>query len=133
MPAAGNFFLIDGEEYLRPATPPVFFLPQFQGSVERMLALEDQSICYSHFGRRKSSHHMLRKFLDQLLRWETLIRSEMSRGSQDLVERCVNRLLADDPDLTAFKDMAEAVQLRERYFMSNSVSGYIQFLQKTKS
>ena len=130
--AAGNFFVVGEKEYLRPATPPVFFLPEFQESLERMLALKDQSICYSHFGRGESSHRLLRRFLDQLLRWETFIRSEMSRGTQDLVERCVSRLLSDDPDLAAFKDMSPAVRLRERYFISNSVNGYVQFLQTAK-
>ena len=127
--AAGNFFVVGEKEYLRPATPPVFFLPEFQESLERMLALKDQTICYSHFGRGESSHRLIRRFRDQLLRWRALIRAEGSRGSQDLVERCVNRLLADDPDLAAFKDMSPAVQGRERNFMANSVNGYVQFLR----
>ncbi len=127
--AAGNFFVVGEKEYLRPATPPVFCLPEFQESLKRMLALKDQTICYSHFGQGKSSHRLIRRFWDQLLRWKALISSEVSRGSRDLVERCVNRLLTDDPDLTAFKDMSPDVQRRERIFMANSVSGYVQLLQ----
>ena len=127
--AAGNYFVVDDKEYLRPATPPVFFLPQFQESLERLLALKDQTICYSHFGRGESSHRLIRRFWDQLSRWGTLIKKEVSRGSQDLMERCINRVLADDPELVAFKDMSPAVQRRERYFMANSLNGYMQFLQ----
>jgi len=128
--AGGNYCVVAGKEYLRPATPPLFFLNEFQESIQRMLALKDQPICYAHFGRAESSHRMLRRFSEQLLRWKTLIAEEISRGPEDLEERCANRLLADDPELAAFKDMDPASQLRERSFMSNSINGYIQFLQK---
>ena len=131
--AAGNFLIVGKKEYLRPATPPVFFLPEFQESLERMLALQDQTICYSHFGRGEGSHRLLRRFRDQLLRWKALISSEISLGSRELVERCVNRLLTDDPNLAAFKDMPPDVQRRERNFMANSVRGYVQFLQTLES
>jgi hypothetical protein len=43
--------------------------------------------------------------------------------------RCVDRLLEKDPDLKAFALMDPDTQDRERFFMGNSVRGYIGFLE----
>jgi len=40
------------------------------------------------------------------------------------------RLLADDPELSAFKNMAPVDQEREKFFMGNSIKGYLGFLQQ---
>ena len=43
--------------------------------------------------------------------------------------RCVVRLLEKDPDLEVFEFMDPDTQDRERFFMANSVKGYIEFLE----
>jgi hypothetical protein len=40
------------------------------------------------------------------------------------------RLLADDPELSAFKNMPPADQEREQFFMGNSIKGYLGFFQQ---
>jgi len=127
--AGGNYYSLRGIDYLRPATPPRFFLKDFLGSVDRLEALEDQHICYAHFGEATNSRQMLRRFRAQILRWKEVVQKEMSGGSDDLMMRCVDSLLEKDPDLKAFMLMDPDTQKRERFFMSNSVRGYIEFLQ----
>jgi glyoxylase-like metal-dependent hydrolase (beta-lactamase superfamily II) len=129
--AAGNFFSVKGKEYLRPATPPRFFLQVFLGSVDRLLALEDQPICYAHFGRAESSHRMLKRFREQVLAWERWIREECSKGEEDLVNRCVNLLLAQDSNLAAFQEMGNAERAREVNFIANAVRGFVGYLQES--
>lgn len=128
--AGGNYYSLKDTDYLRPATPPRFFMEVFVNSVDKLLALEDQHICYAHFGDATSSKQMLRRFRTQVLRWKDLIRGEVTVGSDALVERCVQRLLEKDLDLKAFSLMDTDTQAREKYFLSNSVKGYIGFLQK---
>lgn len=127
--AGGNYFSVLDTDYLRPATPPRFFLKNFLESVDRLMALEDQHICYAHFGDAQNSRQMLKRFRAQIFRWKELIQKEMSAGSDDLMMRCVNSLLEKDPDLKAFKLMDPDTQKRERFFVANSVRGYIEFLQ----
>jgi glyoxylase-like metal-dependent hydrolase (beta-lactamase superfamily II) len=128
--AGGIYVAGEGWEYLRPATPPVFFLKQFVSSIDRLLAAKDLPIGYAHFGRADSSHHMLKRERAQLLFWEERITKEMAKGDHLLVERCTARLLAEDPELSAFEAMSSADQDREKFFMANSIKGYLGFLQE---
>jgi hypothetical protein len=116
-------------EYLRPATPPVFLLQEFMDSVAKLLALNDQPILYAHYGRAESSHQMLRRFHAQLVRWKEAVSQEISMGERRLVDRCVERLLKEDPELQAFDRLDPEARKRERYFMSNSVRGYVGYLK----
>ena len=127
--AGGIYIAGDGWEYLRPATPPVFFLKEFLGSIDRLLSAKDLTMCYAHFGRARGSHRMLDRERAQLLFWERIIREEMAKGDHLLQERCMTRLLAVDPELAAFQSMSLANQEREKFFMGNSIKGYLGFLQ----
>lgn len=127
--AGGNYLSVADTDYLRPATPPRFFLKVFLETVDKLMALEDQHICYAHFGHASSSRQMLRRFRAQVLRWKGVVEQEASAGPKDLIMRCVDRLLEKDPDLKAFALMDPDTQARERFFMSNSVRGYVEFLE----
>jgi hypothetical protein len=72
---------------------------------------------------------MLKRERAQLLFWQEIIREEMAKGDPLLMERCLAKLLAEDPELSAFEAMASADQERERFFMGNSIRGYLGFLQ----
>jgi len=128
--AGGVYVTGQGWEYLRPATPPVFFLKQFVESIDRLLTAKDLTMCYAHFGRAASSHQMLRREKAQLLFWEKIIREERGRSDKLLLERCRTRLLDEDPELRAFQAMSSAQQEREKFFMSNSIRGYLGFLDQ---
>ena len=127
--AGGNCFSFGDTYYLRPATPPRFFLKAFLESLHKLMALEDQHICYSHCGEAPSSHQMLNRFQAQILRWKVVIEDEISASPDHLITRCVDSLLEKDPDLEAFELMDPDTQKRERFFLTNSVRGYIGFLQ----
>jgi glyoxylase-like metal-dependent hydrolase (beta-lactamase superfamily II) len=129
--AGGIYLAGDGWECLRPATPPVFFLKEFIGSIDRLLNAPDMPIGYAHFGRAGSSHRMLKRERDQLLLWERLIRAEMAQDDDRLTERCMQRLWHEDPELKAFEAMSSADQEREKFFMANSIKGYLEFLQRS--
>jgi glyoxylase-like metal-dependent hydrolase (beta-lactamase superfamily II) len=127
--AAGNYYATMGTDYLRPATPPRFFLEVFLDSLDKLMALEDQHMCYAHCGDAPGSHAMLERFRAQIFRWKAVVEKEMLGGHDDVVTRCVETLLEKDPDLKAFQLMAPDTQDRERIFMRNSVKGYVDFLQ----
>ena len=124
--AGGTFHDLGDLEYVRPATPPKFFMEECLGSVDRLLGLEDQPIYYVHFGKAESSHRQLKNFRNQLTRWAEIIKREMNRDLEDLVKTCMESLLEKDPDLKPFHTMDSAMQERERYFLTNSINGYIE-------
>jgi glyoxylase-like metal-dependent hydrolase (beta-lactamase superfamily II) len=128
--AGGIYLAVKDWEYLRPATPPVFFLNEFLGSIDRLLTAKDLPICYAHFGKANSSHRMLKRERAQLLLWETVLREEITKGDHRLMERGMARLLAEDPELKAFEAMSSADQDREKFFIGNSIKGYLGFLQE---
>jgi glyoxylase-like metal-dependent hydrolase (beta-lactamase superfamily II) len=127
--AGGNYLRVQGKDYLRPATPPIFHLTTFLSSIEKLIQLEDMQICYAHFGKANSSHEMLKRSRDQILNWEKIIRRELLSDSNDLIERCVKSLLSEDPELNAFQHLESNVQKREIFFIQNSIKGYLQYLQ----
>jgi glyoxylase-like metal-dependent hydrolase (beta-lactamase superfamily II) len=127
--AGGNYYSVQGMDYLRPATPPRFYLKVFLETIDRLMALKEQRICYAHFGDAPDSTRMLKRFRAQILRWKEVVQKEIAGGSDHLLTRCVDRLLKEDPDLKAFELMDPDMQDRERFFMANSVRGYVEFLQ----
>ncbi len=127
--AAGNFLEVEETEYLRPATPPRFLLEEALESVDRLRALKDQPLCYAHFGRSPSSHLMLDRFREQLLRWREILERVLRESPDAGLEPCTDRLLECDPELTHFRLMDRATQQRERFFLRNSVRGFVDYLR----
>ncbi|RLB41488.1 MAG: MBL fold metallo-hydrolase [Deltaproteobacteria bacterium] len=128
--AAGNYLNLGDKDYLRPATPPRFFLETFLSSIDRLLGLPDEPIYYAHFGFASSSHRMLRRFKSQVLLWADLIEREISQGGEGLVDRCVEKLLREDGNLQAFNEMDPEAKRRELNFMANAVKGFLGYFEE---
>ena len=115
--------------YLRPATPPRFFLDIALQSVDALIASQPKTICYSHFGIHEDAPIMLAAHREQLLFWETLIREEIhSRTAQDRTSACLKRLLKEDLLMANFDQLTPDIQERETYFIENSINGYLGWL-----
>ena len=125
--AGGTYLALKNAEYMRPATPPRFFFDVCLNSIDRLLALENQPIFYAHFGKAESSHLMLKKFRCQLSLWKEII-YKFAAGSlrgDELIEKCLRTLLEKDPSLKAFHQLDIDIRERERFFMRNSINGYL--------
>ena len=127
--AGGVYFDFGTSDYLRPATPAVFFLREFVASLDRLIEEGDLPIFYGHFGRAQTSQFMLKRAARQLLLWEKIIRENMGWTEGNATERCVEVLLKEDPELGAYPDMPPDDQARERFFMAKSVEGYLGYLK----
>ena len=116
--------------YLRPATPPRFFLNIALQSVDSLIACHPHTICYAHFGINKDAATMLKIHRNQLLLWKKLIEDEINNcGPKDPINACIQRLLQEDPLMAAFDQLTPGVKERERYFLQNSIRGYIGYLE----
>jgi glyoxylase-like metal-dependent hydrolase (beta-lactamase superfamily II) len=132
--AAGVCLSVRGQGlYLRPATPPRFFLETNLESIDRLVAQAPQQICYGHVGRRNNAVEMLKAHRRQLLNWrEMILPFHQSAGGREraVMQACAEYLLANDPLLDRFGKLAPEVRARERNFLSNSIKGYWGYLER---
>lgn len=119
--------------YLRPATPPRFFLETSLESIDRLIDKSPQQICYGHIGQRNDAVDMLQTHRRQLLYWLDMIRPFNRRakeqGDAAMQQACAEHLLIEDPLLKRFSIFSSDVQARERSFLFNSIKGYWGYLK----
>jgi glyoxylase-like metal-dependent hydrolase (beta-lactamase superfamily II) len=123
--------LPDGRIYMRPATPPRFFLETSLASIDRLLDLSPDAICYGHVGMQSNGVQMLRTHRDQLERWLSMIAPLHAAAGEDrnaAQEACRDYLLANDPLMAGFTELSADVQAREHNFLMNSVRGFWGYL-----
>ena len=127
--SAGIFLSFGEKKYLRPPTPPRFFFDQTVASVDKMLALKDRGIYFGHAGSHSSSLQLLKLYREQLFTWKDFIAQCLQSGSENVTERAIEILLEKDPLLNCFKQMNPGSQQRERFFMANSIAGFVGYLK----
>ncbi len=128
--AGGVSLSIDsGRQYLRPATPPRFFLEISTDSINALIEKNPLNICYGHHGIKENAVKMLNKHLNQLLLWEKIIKKEIQNSNNDFFTSCFNRLLKEDLLLAGFFHMKPSVQKREQAFIINSIKGFEGYLR----
>ena len=128
--AAGVFLSLDsGREYLRPATPPRFFLEISTNSIDALIEKNPLNICYGHHGIKENAVEMLNKHRNQLMLWEKIIKKEIKNNNNGFLTPCFNRLLKEDLLIVGFSHMSQSVQKREQGFIINSIKGYEGYLK----
>ena len=117
----------EGPDYLRPATPPPFFLETTIASIDLLLQEASAPYCYGHYGYRENGKALLQKHREQLLQWHRVVGEEMGKEQEEhpLLKVCMTRLLKEDPLLKRYGDLAANIRNRERGFMENSLRGMI--------
>jgi len=119
-----------GRYYLRPATPPRFFLETSIRSIESLMAVPHEGLCYGHFGLTQDTPGILEAHKAQIYRWARVIgRQRQQDPGTGLVRRCMARLLAEDPLVADFHRMDPDVRERERQFITNSIRGFLGYFE----
>ncbi len=131
---AGGVYLklAGGDFYMRPATPPKFFLETSLKSIDQLMSSHSKRICYGHFGSAEHPGGMLQQHREQLLRWRDIIAADMKHGMQADRLAILNHLLAVDPLMSGWESLSEAVRSRESSFLLSSIKGFIGYLQKNE-
>jgi len=120
-----------GGIYLRPATPPRFFMETHLASVERLLQVPHEQLCYGHFGMTRRTPELLEAHRQQLHRWAAIIAPLLVDQTADaFLDRCRQRLLANDPLLAGFSALPLPVRQRENGFLNNSIRGFVGYLNE---
>jgi glyoxylase-like metal-dependent hydrolase (beta-lactamase superfamily II) len=115
--------------YMRPGTPPRFFLDVALQSVDALIRSQPKTICYAHFGLNEDGLMMLEAHREQLLLWEALIKDEIQSGAaKGRPDECLKRLLKEDPLMVNFDQLPPDIQERETFFLHSSINGYLGYL-----
>ncbi|MFZ5572000.1 MAG: MBL fold metallo-hydrolase [Thermodesulfobacteriota bacterium] len=115
--------------YLRPATPPRFHLKTSLASIDALMEERASRICYGHLGAREDVHGMLANHRSQLLLWSRIVEEESRKADRNILPGLLmKRLLQDDFRLASFSDLPRDVRDRETFFLTNSISGFVQAL-----
>lgn len=116
--------------FLRPGTPPRFFLEKATASIDRLLALDPppRRILFAHYGADERAVEYLKSGREQLHRWVNLLR-ELSRHSRDDLDgRAHRRLLEIDPLYAAFPYLEEDIQEREWFYFRQTLTGMLGYI-----
>jgi glyoxylase-like metal-dependent hydrolase (beta-lactamase superfamily II) len=123
------YALPEGRVYMRPATPPTFFMNTALDSIDALIARAPDRMVVGHFGMKQNGAGLLRRHRAQLLFWAQWMSARIGQCAADeAIEYCAEGLLAEDPLLSAFGLFPTPAQERERYFLRNSVSGFLGWL-----
>jgi len=106
---------------IRPATPPPFKLEETMASLERLIELSPDRICYGHFGCYDNGLARLKLYKEKLLFWYEVIKLEISRGTRP--EAILTKLKQKDGDLAYLDKLNENEYAREMVLLNNSIYG----------
>ena len=130
--AAGMTFPDTGALYLRPTTPPKLDARAALSSLDLLskVSSEDDVLCFAHFGCRENACQIIAKAKEQLLSWLNDISGWRKNGMEK--ERMMELLLSQDPLLADFIKLPKKVQTRERFFINNSLQGFIGWIEENE-
>lgn len=123
--------LPSGARYLRPATPPRFFMQTSLSSIDRLIDAGAATMCYGHLGMHADGRNLLKRHRQQLHFWKETLSMQAVAGRQtsDLVaNQWVDMMLEKDTNLKGLNQFPPEVQVRERGFLLNSIKGFIGYL-----
>jgi len=123
-----NKLLIAGEAsgtcsrgFVRPSTPPPFKLEIALASIDKLLALKPQKICYGHFGCYDQAVERLQSYRQKLLDWYDTVRSTVKAGGN--AEDILTLLREKDPDLYYLPSLDNDTYTRECSALIRSIKG----------
>jgi len=119
----------DGSFFLRPATPPKFFLEDALCSIRKLENTDADIMCYAHFGYTSDVAQLLDEARKQLLLWKDLFKeylAEKKAVPEDAKkEDLLDYVLGRDPWLAELANLPEDMRHRERGFLLSSIAGFL--------
>lgn len=123
----GTHLNLDGEPYLRPATPRRFELDGYLASLEKVRPFIDKKICFAHYGIGEYEEDIPTMVKDQLKMWVETIREHVDESDDDINKA----LLEADPMYRKMRTLDKHFQERETHFTYNSIDGMRDYIRRT--
>ena len=110
---------IDG--MVRLATPPPFKLEETLSSIDKLIALEPQRLCYGHFGCYDNGMERLKLYKEELLTWYETVNSAARAGKNP--EDILLLLREKDKSLAYLDGLGRDDYNREFALLINTIKG----------
>lgn len=110
---------IDG--MVRLATPPPFRLQETLSSIDKLIALEPQRLCYGHFGCYDNGLERLKLYREKLLAWYETVNSAAKAGKNP--EDILLLLREEDESLSYLDGLDRDEYNREFALLINTIKG----------
>jgi glyoxylase-like metal-dependent hydrolase (beta-lactamase superfamily II) len=110
---------------LRPATPKPFNLEEALASLDKLIALKPEHICYGHFGCYGQGLKRLKSYRDKLLRWHEVVNLQTNNGTNP--EEIFSVMRGLDSDLDYLDKLDKSEYKREFRLIINSIYGLAGF------
>ncbi|MBN2232001.1 MAG: MBL fold metallo-hydrolase [Deltaproteobacteria bacterium] len=115
--------------YMRPATPPRFFLDVALDSIDRMLALHPRRLVIAHYGLVEPAMEYLEIGRRQLALWVRGVETVAAAGDEGMEDRLFAWLREHDEVYRNITQLPPDVYARERYFLGNTMRGMLGYLK----
>jgi len=106
---------------VRPATPPPFKLEQTLSSIDKLIALKPQKLCYGHFGCYDNGLERLKLYREKILAWYEITNSATKAGKRP--EEILLVLRKKDKDLNYLDALDKHEYRREFVLTINTIRG----------
>jgi glyoxylase-like metal-dependent hydrolase (beta-lactamase superfamily II) len=106
---------------MRPATPPPFKLDVTLASIDKLIELNPDRICYGHFGCYSGGVTRLKTYREKLLAWHHVVSREITRGKKP--EEILSILQQEDDDLAYLSRLDTDEYAREVSLLINTICG----------
>ena len=110
---------IDG--MVRLATPPPFKLEETLSSIDKLIALQPQRLCYGHFGCYDNGLERLKLYREKLLAWYETVNSAARAGKNP--EDILQLLREKDKSLAYLDGLDKDEYNREFVLLVNTING----------
>jgi glyoxylase-like metal-dependent hydrolase (beta-lactamase superfamily II) len=119
---------LEGEIYMRPATPPRFILKVALASIEAMIALRPKAMVFGHYGLVEDAQVHLEIARNQLLLWVQGVAVSAAVPKEEREAALYTWLLEHDDHYRHLPRLAPDIQVRERYFLANTLRGMAEYV-----
>ncbi len=106
---------------IRPATPPPFRLDETVASVDKLIALKPEWLCYGHYGCYERASERLSHYRKKLFDWQRIIQGEVGKGTTP--EQILDILRSQDRDLDYLNTLSREQYGRESILLLNTIGG----------
>jgi len=116
------------EGNVRPATPPPFKLEETLASIEKLINLKSQKLCYGHFGCCDNACERLKAYRQKLIDWNKIVGAAAKAGQSP--EDILTSLRKEDNSLSYLDKLDKDEYAREFALLINSIKGLAGSAQK---
>jgi len=116
------------EGTVRPATPPPFKLKETLASIDKLISLKPEKLCYSHFGCYDNASERLKAYRQKLIDWHEMVSAAAMSGKSP--EEILKLLRGKDNSLSYLDQLESDEYAREFALLINSIKGLAGSVQK---